>query len=437
MEQIDINNLLNREKYITEIKDIITNFENNPDDPQRTGGIFLYGETGIGKTYFVKNIIQNLNYDAIIYDAGSIRNSSAIENITKYKFSNKNIYDLLQNKIKKNLVLMDEIDGMNNGDKGGINTLIKIIRPKKTKKQKTEYTINSPIICIGNCRIDKKIKELMKVCHVIRLNIPSDEQIKQIILTLYPNILCEHLDYIIAYSKNNLHKLKYFLDLYKNNYELFLTFVKDNNVQMSSYSDDTKEIVRKLFLNKYSIDKHNIIINDTDRTSVGLLWHENIIDSISKKHKNDKFAAIKCYRKQLENICLSDYIDRITFQKQIWEFNEMSSLIKLWYNHILFHNDNIVDKQTTIKEVRFTKVLTKYSTEYNNLIFLNKLCQKLQMDKKDVIAFFYKLKINDSDINTNCYNELEDIYDINKLEIERIFRYIDILYVKNNNDINS
>ncbi len=33
---------------------------------------------------------------------------------------------------------MDEIDGMNSGDKGGINTLIKLIRPKKTKKQKKE-----------------------------------------------------------------------------------------------------------------------------------------------------------------------------------------------------------------------------------------------------------------------------------------------------------
>ena len=30
---------------------------------------------------------------------------------------------------------MDEIDGMNSGDKGGINSLIKLIRPKKTKKQ--------------------------------------------------------------------------------------------------------------------------------------------------------------------------------------------------------------------------------------------------------------------------------------------------------------
>ena len=37
---------------------------------------------------------------------------------------------------------MDDIDGMNNGDKGGINSLIKIIRPKKTKKQKTRGIIN-------------------------------------------------------------------------------------------------------------------------------------------------------------------------------------------------------------------------------------------------------------------------------------------------------
>ena len=31
---------------------------------------------------------------------------------------------------------LDEIDGMNNGDKGAIISLIKLIRQKKTKKQK-------------------------------------------------------------------------------------------------------------------------------------------------------------------------------------------------------------------------------------------------------------------------------------------------------------
>ena len=58
---------------------------------------------------------------------------------------------------------MDEIDGMNNGDKGGINSN-KIDTSKKTTKQKKENITMIPIICIGNYHIDKKIKEMMKIC---------------------------------------------------------------------------------------------------------------------------------------------------------------------------------------------------------------------------------------------------------------------------------
>jgi hypothetical protein len=63
---------------------------------------------------------------------------------------------LFNKKIRKIAIIMDEIDGMNNGDKGGINALIKLIRPKKTKKQKLEEVTINPIICIGNYKIDKK-----------------------------------------------------------------------------------------------------------------------------------------------------------------------------------------------------------------------------------------------------------------------------------------
>ena len=44
------------------------------------------------------------------------------------------------------------------------------------------------------------------------------------------------------------------------------------------------------------------------------------------------------YKSVLDNICYADYIDRITFQKQIWQFNEMSSLIKTFKNNALLHN---------------------------------------------------------------------------------------------------
>ena len=102
--------------------------------------------------------------------------------------SDRNVISLFNKKKKQIAIVMDEIDGMNNGDKGGINSLIKQIRPKKTKKQKEEDTTNTPIICISNYHVDKKIKELMKVCNVFELKTPTDQQINKIIKSCMPNI---------------------------------------------------------------------------------------------------------------------------------------------------------------------------------------------------------------------------------------------------------
>ena len=51
--------------------------------------------------------------------------------------------------------------------------------------------------------------------------------------------------------------------------------------------------------------------------------------AISSFYKWCRFLLF--YSKFLENICFADYIDRITFQNQIWLFNEMTSLIKTFY----------------------------------------------------------------------------------------------------------
>jgi hypothetical protein len=125
----------------------------------------------------------------------------------------------------------------------------------------------------------------------------------------------------------------------------------------------------------------------------------------------------------LNKICFADYIDRITFQKQIWQFNEMSSLIKTFYtNYILHKNINEPIIKEKLSEIRFTKVLTKYSTEYNNSLFIQDLCQKLSLDKKDMFAFFIKLKSLYTE--GEIYNIIET-YEITILDINRIYRYID------------
>ncbi len=424
MERLNMNKILNREQQEKDIKHILKEFESNKSNLLFKKGIYVYGDPGTGKTTFVTNILKDLDYDIIKYDAGDIRNTSVIEDITKHNMSDKNIMSLFNKKVKKIAIIMDEIDGMNNGDKGGINSLIKLIRPKKTKKQKLEEVTMNPIICIGNYRVDKKIKELMKVCNTIELKTPNQIEICNIINKLMPSINSEIKTKLISYIQGDLRKLMNMYNFNKNKPELFTCKIIDDIFQIKSYNDDTKKITNKLMNEYFPLNEHSNIMNETDRTSVGLLWHENVIDLIEKI---DKKQTIPFYIAQLDNICFADYIDRITFQKQIWQFNEMSSLIKTFKNNKLYH-DTFKKKHKDSCEVRFTKVLTKYSTEYNNTLFIQKLCQKLGMDKKDLFGFFIELSNNHE--NTEIINILET-HEISKLDINRIYRYIE-KYIKEN-----
>jgi DNA polymerase III delta prime subunit len=419
MENLNINHLLNREENAKKMKEILTHFEVNKTDLLLKKGIYVYGDPGSGKTTFVMDILKELNYDVIKYDAGDIRNKSVIDTITKHNMSDKNIMSLFHKKVKRIAIVMDEIDGMNNGDKGGINTLIKLIRPKKTKKQKLEEVTMNPIICIGNYHIDKKIKELMKVCTTIEIKTPTQPQILNIVKTIIPIKEEELFNNVIQFIQGDLRKLNSIYNIYKNKESILNLDIIKKIFHMKSYSDDTKNITQKLINEPYHIDNHLIIMNETDRTIVGLLWHENIIDVIGKMKMNE---ALPFYLKMLDNVCFADYIDRITFQKQIWQFNEMSSLIKTFKNNKLYHDSFKKKPKYNPSEVRFTKVLTKYSTEYNNSTFIQNLCQQLAMDKKDIFSFFLDLK--------NKYDDAEllslfENYEISKLDINRIYRYLE------------
>ena len=425
MEELNLNKILNREEKSSNIKEILNNFQLNKNNMLFKKGIYIYGDPGTGKTTFITNILKELDYDIVKYDAGDIRNKSIIDNITKHNMSDKNIMSLFNKQIKKIAIIMDEIDGMNNGDKGGINALIKLIRPKKTRKQKLEEVTMNPIICIGNYHIDKKIKELMKVCNVIELKTPTSQEINIILKTLIPNVDETLQNKIINFVQGDLRKLKNIYNIYKTKNDIFKSEILENIFQLKSYNDDTKKITQKLINQQFPLEEHITIMNETDRTIVGLLWHENIIDVLSKM---DKSKSIPFYLKQLDNMCFADYIDRITFQKQIWQFNEMSSLIKTFKNNRIYHTYFKKKQKYNPNEVRFTKVLTKYSTEYNNSLFIQNLCQQLGMDKKDLFSFFLELK-NNADENQILL--LSENFDISKLDINRIYRYID-KYTKEN-----
>ena len=236
-------------------------------------------------------------------------------------------------------------------------------------------------------------------------------------------IVIDNIDYLQTTDKKILSYITKYIKKTKNNNYKFIfigTNCKDKkvielmnvisctmdfnkNIKTSYYDKNIKEIVDD-FLN----NKRENISNINDKTIISLIYHENIINYIN----ND----IIYYEKFLNNICIGDYYDRISFQKQLWQFNEMTFYIKVLYNYFNYKNKNF-DNTDNNNEIIFTKILTKYSNEYSNLNFIITLCNKLNCMKEDL----YNLLVYQDNKNffLNKYKSM-----ISNLEISRAIKIL-------------
>jgi ABC-type iron transport system FetAB ATPase subunit len=146
----------------------------------------------------------------------------------------------------------------------------------------------------------------------------------------------------------------------------------NNNLLYNNYEKNIQNNIKKIMTKSFDQD----FIIESEKATQSLLFHENIIDLIQTKDD------IIFYKQFLTNFCIGDYFDRISFQKQLWIFNEMTYYFKILHNYYLYKNTDLKPKKNT--EFRFTKVLTKYSNEYNNNSFIISLCNQLRCSKKEL-----------------------------------------------------
>ena len=404
-----MNKLLNREYQEKIFCDFLSHFEKNKRNETTLRCIYVYGPPGCGKTTFVNEALNHANYDSIRYDAGELRTKGLIETLTISNMSDCNIISMFSKQQKKKLaIVMDDMEGMNTGDKGSIQALIKLVRPKKTKKQKTESITHVPVICIGNMLIDKKLKELMKSSLCIALKTPTPIHVASL-LKMEPSV--QHP--LIEYIDGDLNRWAVISSIQNK-----MDFTEDiaRLFQRNPMIEETKQLTIRMMNHHMKLEDHLTMVNETERTILGLLWHENIVDLLEKSPPE---KSQEVYIQMLSQMCFADFMDRKTFQYQIWQFNEMCSLIKTFYTQHIYHQSSL-KKYKQVAEVRFTKALTKYSTEYNNGLFLQHLCHELSMDKKDMISYLCELRLHHSEQEIAKAHE-----EISLLEIQRFFRYID------------
>lgn len=68
---------------------------------------------------------------------------------------------------QKSVIIMDEVDGVGAGDRGGLAALIQVIKESKT-----------PIICVCNDRQSRKLMSLVNHCLDLKFMRPYPAEIK-------------------------------------------------------------------------------------------------------------------------------------------------------------------------------------------------------------------------------------------------------------------
>ncbi|KAJ3371044.1 hypothetical protein HDU91_005634 [Kappamyces sp. JEL0680] len=146
------------------------------DDPS-TGfrAALLSGPPGIGKTTAAHLVANIEGFEAIEFNASDTRSKKALESIVKEATLSRTVTEMFSAKKtpSRKVIIMDEVDGMSAGDRGGSAELIQLI--KKTAV---------PIICICNDHSSPKMKSLAGHCYDLKFRRASAVQVEKRLLTI-------------------------------------------------------------------------------------------------------------------------------------------------------------------------------------------------------------------------------------------------------------
>ncbi|KAI9483454.1 MAG: replication factor RFC1 C terminal domain-containing protein [Benjaminiella poitrasii] len=194
-------------------------FKGSGDEMNQYRAILISGPPGIGKTTTANVVAAANGYEALEFNASDVRSKKVLEeNITEmvdnrsmtefFKSSADKKTDPKSAKGKKVVLIMDEVDGMTAGDRGGSAELAMLIRKTKI-----------PVICICNDPRSPKVGPLLKVCFEAKFKRTPATQIRSRILSIahreglkvQPNAI----DELVSLTQNDIRQIINILSTYR------------------------------------------------------------------------------------------------------------------------------------------------------------------------------------------------------------------------------
>ena len=395
----------------TKINKWINNFINKKTN--YTNCLILHGPPGVGKTSLANIILNTYKFDVIEFNSSDIRNQKTLKDKIDNINGNVNILDFMNNKKKHIGIIIDELDGINNTEKGALKELINIINNTKT--------YSSPFICTTNS-INKKIELLKKKSLYIKINKPTKKIIKEFI-----NTICDkeslHLSDTIKNLIVNTSQLDFrrviVLMEYLFNYKT--ANICDSKLENIIENYDKKIIDYTIYestdkiLNNYVKDFSNIVENDS--SNIGYIIYENFHNFIINNKKSSDSEKLDTICKIYDSFSESDKIDKKIYINQQFYLNNYNSYLK--FNVPSFLINNLTKKPyNKFNNLNYSTMINKISFEYLNIKLVNTInnlglsnnyiynCDYIfsciKNKNEDIIPYIIKNKLDKTTIEKIC-----------------------------------
>ena len=430
-------------------KEWITNFKNKKEKTPNC--LFLYGEPGTGKTSLAKVLLEENGYDTCEFNASELRNGKQIRDSIEEINGNMNVLNMMFSKKKPMAIIMDEIDGMNSSDKGGLTELMSIMFKNKTKKNK-HIPNGSPFICISNS-LDKKLKMLRDKSVSIKVLPPNKILLKKLSERILKNENID-IDYIelnkvISHCQNDYRRLVNILEFLfynvKTNQEIENVWENIDkllkNFEKKSEKNNGYESV-SMFLNNSNLELDTYYTEYYNNPSlINLLLFENVPNTIIKNRKGNKDDKIKTLSEIFKKFSDTDKYETAFYTMQKWDLQDyLCSERVIETNRSL----NSLERYSVNRDnnINYSKMLNKISLEHSHvkvLDFYNVYFTNYHTECVYYIVghFIIVSLINDFDNTIKFLKDLKITYDSLEKKVFKIINKSELISVNLKKEISS
>jgi hypothetical protein len=298
----------------------------------------LIGPPGVGKTTMVYRVCKQAKFWIQEFNASHTRTGSSFRQTIMPLLMETGVSKWIHPSTPNGrAVLLDEMDGLSQGEKGGLQELLDYLKAKRSLAQ------DCPLILICNILEGRIMQQLLKYCSVHYVNMPRKEK-------------------LIEYFKKDIPDSLYFLgDIRKVSQSLIYQENVENYVQEKDVMDSSIHVaIRAAWFTLFKKwDKNDELDLETkDANLAGLLFHQNLPLFLEK-------VPFEVYEEILDYLRWSDRADFWAFFHQCWNLLPLSYRLKLKYPNMYlqeFEQPSVIPEPS---QLQYTMVLTKQSALFN------------------------------------------------------------------------